>query len=123
MNKPIKPKIKFKNFSEYMLYKIDTVRTLGNQYPCLECEGRKKVINPNEPPEYEIPWGKMTCPKCSGTGIGTITEWKDVYNKEMTSHKNNMARYKKNMGLYLSIKAKLTKEEWRYLSEQSFSNL
>jgi hypothetical protein len=89
-------------------------------WPCLECGGRGKIYDPDEPidpVEGHKFSSRIPCPDCRGSGnMGkpAFTKW---YNGETAKWRAELAEFKKTTAVLRRLQKKLTDEEYDALCE------
>jgi hypothetical protein len=118
MKKPEKPTPRYKNLLD-LKSKMHYCYSGVHEWPCLECSGYGKIYDPNDPPcsyEGSRHRDRIKCPHCGGSGAGKRTDYVLLLSEYKKEHNTKMEHYKAEMKLYNSIKKKLTKKEWEYLT-------
>lgn len=116
-----RPERPSKPYSSFQIYLVKHRRPSDGKPICLRCNGSTKIYNPNEercPVEGYKMVSRIKCPRCDGTGIGTVEECKNAYRETMDHYNAKVANYKHDLGLYQSIKSKLNQEELKFLGVQ-----
>jgi hypothetical protein len=102
-----------KSFNTFLLFKKDTIYK-NNNYICLECDGKKRVIADYEHPDpaegYKMA-DRVTCSKCSGTGTATEKQWREYFKQEQKKFRDRKKEDKEINRLKKQALSKLTKEE------------
>ena len=84
------------------------------QWPCLACDAKGWVYDPNDPPcpvEGNKMRDRIDCPWCKGTGEGKKTDLQEAYKQQRLRHLKRLQKYKRMVELATSAVNKLTPEE------------
>jgi hypothetical protein len=87
-------------------------------FPCLECEGRSRIYDPQDEPdpiEGNKLRSRIKCPACKGTGEGSYNEVKAAYEATVAGYRESLAKWEHEESLRRSGLAKLTTQEKRAL--------
>lgn len=91
----------------------------SNLWPCMLCDGRGKVYDPNDPPcpiEGNKMRSRIPCTKCNGTGKGTKKEWAESFRRSRNHARKIREESTRRKRMLRSIKESLTKEQWSFIS-------
>ena len=113
-----RPKKPYKNYQEYLVKNFAVTR--NGEFKCGYCNGRGKIIHPDEKPDV-IEGHKMSrrilCQICEGTGISSSDEsYRKAYKELLAEWKTAKDKWDQQYKLRISGLAKLTEEEIHALS-------
>jgi hypothetical protein len=109
-----KPQRPYRNILDFRQRRSRRERLVGD-WPCLDCEGTGRVVDPNYQPCYESRTEYVRCKACEGTGKGTEKACREKYRAEIARWREEVKTWEKQEALIKSGLAKLTPEEQRAL--------
>ena len=111
MKKPVFRHTSFRN------YIYNTTLCKDIEYPCIKCEGRGRIYDPDDPRDV-IEGNKMrrtiSCSMCAGSGVANKKYWKKRYKEEKKSFKNRLTLWESYVRHWNSIE--LTELQWQALN-------
>jgi hypothetical protein len=121
------PKRPYKNFADYRAKAVteygrirEVIVLNPTAWPCIECKGDKRVVDPDSLGVYQERATYLPCPRCKKTGLGTEAEHRDIYRKEIADHKEKHKRYRELMRAYRAAVKKLTSTDIEILKQFGF---
>lgn len=113
MKKPVKP---YESFADYVLKNSD-----NKTIKCDRCSGHKYIICPHAVPDPVEGYRealRIQCEKCQGSGILTLDQALELYEKVLDEYYQELSDYEHGNVLMESIMQKLTDEELDFLSKK-----
>jgi hypothetical protein len=119
-----KPQRPYKNIAQYRKamfgYNSNIAEDNPDLYPCLKCNGRGWIYDPNDEPDVVEGYkhvNHLKCPVCNGTRFGPAKLVIAQYRETINRWKKELAEYNKLLLLKKSALAKLSKDERDALSK------
>lgn len=113
IKKPTKLYANFAEFRQKIGYFSDKLKD-SSWFPCMECNGECRIIDPTEMPD-PVEGHKMStrikCPKCSGTGKTTRKVLYAEYAKSVQKWKEELKQYRESMKRLNVLRKKLNKSD------------
>lgn len=117
LEKPEKPKRKYKTVLE--IYEDLTYHCKKEVlWTCHTCNGRGRIKDPQDrcPVEGMKFADYIPCPTCGGSGRLNRDYYAEKFKEYLTKYENELKSYHEDLKIYESIRSKLNKEEWGWLS-------
>ena len=111
------PYIHRRTFDKYT-GKMDGVEKIALKYPCSECSGNGRIVDPSEIPDV-IEGHKLSrrisCPLCEGTGEHPLKEafYQEHYDNMRQKYETELAEWNRLHNIWKTFR--ITDDEWEAL--------
>ena len=91
-----------------------------DKWPCLECNGKAWIYDPNDVPcpieGYKMV-ARIKCPVCKGTGFGPKAPVVEEYRRLAANYRRDLAEFNSDIKLYKTVVQKLDESEIKVLKK------